>query len=138
MFWQPRNVSPGLTPAVIHNLIPTSLYLCSASFYNLVGLLSFRFSFFCMPGSHGPVNLKIWTFEKDILQWLSRATDGKMFNVYFKSISILDSHPGVLKNIFIWIETVVHCRTTIGVENSIIWIATYLTGLRQTLQLQGF
>lgn len=89
-----------------------------------------------MPGSHGPINLNIWTFEEDIFQWLSKAADGKMFNVYFKSISILDSHPGVLKNIFIWIETVVHSQTTISVEKTIIWITTYLTSMRQTSQLQ--
>lgn len=89
-----------------------------------------------MPGSHGPINLKIWTFGKSILQWLNRATDGKMFNVYFKSISTWDSHPRVFKNIFIWIETVVHCQTTIC-ENIIIWITTSLTGVGQTLRFLG-
>lgn len=81
----------------------------------LSGITEFWIFFLFIPGSHGPINLKIWTFGEDILQWLSRATDGKMFNVYFKSISILDSHPGVLKNIFIWIETVVHHQATISV-----------------------
>lgn len=102
----------------------------------LSGITEFQIFFLLMPGSHGPINLKIWTFEEDIFQWLSRATDGKMFHVYFKSISILDSHPGILKNIFIWTETVVHCQTTVSAETTIIWITTYLTGMRQTLQPQ--
>lgn len=81
----------------------------------------------------------VWKYEHGevILQWLSTATDDNMFNVYFKSISILDLHSEVFKNIFIWIETVVHIRQQSLLENAIIWITTSFTGVGQTLQFQG-
>lgn len=60
-----------------------------------------------------------------------------MFNVYFKSISILDSHSEGLKNIFIWIGTVVHSRQQSLLENAIIWITASFAGVGQTLQFQG-